>query len=102
MQRAMLGVISLVLMVGGALGAFTGLVGDDAKWWGGVSLRAGLILGVLWLVMPKARDVPTPVWVGIGIFAVVLAVRPRLVLFGIGLAFAAMLGVAIAQRRTAR
>lgn len=101
MQRTALGAISLVLIVGGAIGAFAGLL-DDSEWWGGVSLRAGLILGVLWLVMPKARDVPPPVWAGVGMFAAVLAIRPRLVLLGIGLSFFAMLGVAVFQRRTAR
>ncbi len=87
-------------MAAGSLGAFTGVFGEDSLWWGGVSLRAGAILGVFWLVIPKARHVPRFLWVGLGIFAGVLAIRPRLVLLGLGLAFVAMVVVALAQRRT--
>lgn len=97
----MLGLIALGLLVVGSLGTFTEIFGTESLWWGGVSLRAGAILGVSWLVMPKARHVPSYVWVGLGIFAGVLAFRPRLVLFGIVLAFVAMVVVAVAQRRAA-
>jgi hypothetical protein len=102
MQRTALGVIALALFVAGSLGTFTDLFGSDSLWWGGVSLRAGAILGVSWLVLPKARHVPRYLWVGLGIFAGVLAFRPRLVMFGIVLAFVAMVVVALAQRRTAQ
>jgi len=102
MQRTVLGMIALGLLVAGSLGTFTDLFGADSLWWGGVSLRAGAILGVSWLVMPKARHVPPYVWAGLGIFAGVLAIRPRLVIFGIVLAFIAMVVVAFAQRRTAQ
>ena len=100
MQRIALGVLALVLFVAGSLGAFTGVLGDEAEWWGGVAVRAGAILAVFWLVMPKAGDVSRAVWVGLGIFAAVLAIRPRLVLFGIVLAFIAMVFTAFAHRRT--
>jgi hypothetical protein len=101
MQRTVLGLIALGLFVAGSLGTFTEVFGADSVWWGGVSLRAGAILGVSWLVMPKARHVPRYLWVGLGIFAGVLAFRPRLVLFGIVLSFTAMVVVALAQRRAA-
>ena len=101
MQRITLGLIALGLLIAGTLGTFTDLLGADSLWWGGVSLRAGAILGVSWLVMPKAQNVPRFLWVGLGIFAAVLAIRPRLVLFGIVLAFVAMVVVAFAQRRAA-
>ncbi|NND01853.1 MAG: hypothetical protein HKN91_03620 [Acidimicrobiia bacterium] len=100
MQRIVLGIIALVLVVGGALGAFTEVFGANTEWWGGVALRTGLVLGAFWLVMPRAKDVPTPVWVGLGVFAVVLAARPRLVLFGLVIAFIAMVVTALAQRRS--
>lgn len=95
-----LGVIALALVVGGGLGAFTDVFGAETEWWGGVSLRTGALLGVFWLVIPKARDVPPAVWVGLGVFAVFVAVRPRLVLFGLVVAFIAMSVTAIAQRRS--
>ena len=102
MQRTVLGLIAIALFVAGSVGTFTEIFGADSRWWGGVSLRAGAILGVSWLVMPKARHVPRYVWPGLGIFAGVLAIRPRLVMFGIGLAFFAMVVVALAQRRSAQ
>lgn len=92
--------MALALAVAGSLGTFTNVFGEDSLWWGGVALRAGAILGVFWLVIPKARHLPRFLWVGLGIFAAVLAIRPRLVLLGIGLAFVAMVVVALAQRRT--
>lgn len=97
-----MGVIALVLIVAGTLGAFTNAFGGGSEWWGGVALRAGLVLGAFWLVVPRARQVPPPVWVGLGIFAAVLAIRPRLVLLGIAIAFIAMVVTAIAQRRAKR
>jgi hypothetical protein len=100
MQRVTLGVIAFGLLVSGSLGFFTDIFGDS-RWWGGVALRAGAILSGSWLVMPKARHLPRYLWVGLGIFAGVLAIRPRLVLFGIVLAFVAMVVVALSQRRAA-
>ncbi len=101
MQRITLGIVAFGLLIAGSLGFFTELFGEDSRWWGGVALRAGAILGVSWLVVPKARHIPRYLWVGLGIFAGVLAIRPRLVLFGIVLAFVAMVVVAVAQRRAA-
>lgn len=102
MQRTALGMIALGLLIVGSLGTFTDIFGVDSLWWGGVSLRAGAILGVSWLVVPRARRVPRFVWAGLGVFAGVLAIRPRLVMLGIVLAFFAMVLVALAQRRTSQ
>ena len=100
MHRNVLGVIAAVLVVGGGLGAFTDVFGTGTEWWGGVAFRSGLILGAFWLAIPKAREVPVYVWVGLGVFAVFVAARPRLVLFGLVIAFIAMLITALAQRRS--
>ena len=102
MQRRILGAVAAALIVIGSLGTFTDIFGTDDRVFGGVSLRAGLILGVFWLVLPQARTVPRAVWAGFGVFAIVLAARPRLVLFGIAAAFIVMVVVAIAQRRAQR
>ncbi len=94
-----MGIIALGLLVAGVIGTLLAMTGGDSLWWGGVTLRSGAILGSIWLVMPKARDVPTAVWVGIGVFAGFLAIRPRLILFGLAIALVAMVTVAMAQRR---
>lgn len=101
MQRRALGIVALGLLGAGSAGTFTDLLGEDSIWWGGVALRTGLVLGVFWLVIPKARQVPRPVWAGALTFAGFLAIRPRLVLVGIVAAFIAMVAVALAQRRSA-
>ena len=99
MERKAMGLIALGLLVVGVVGTVMAMTGEDSLWWGGVTLRSGAILGSIWLVMPKVRDVPRAVWVGVGVFAGFLAIRPRLILFGIGAAFIAMIAVAMAQRR---
>ena len=76
------------------------MFGTGTEWWGGVAFRSGLILGAFWLAIPKAQEVPVYVWVGLGVFAVFVAARPRLVLFGLVIAFIAMLITALAQRRS--
>lgn len=99
MERKAMGLIALGLLIAGITGTLMAMLGGDSLWWGGVSLRSGAILGSIWLVMPKARELPAAVWVGIGVFAAFLALRPRLILFGIAAAFVAMVVVAMAQRR---
>ncbi len=97
MQRAVLGVVSLALIVWGVL---------DMVWWdtagagttGGVLLRAGLVLGAIWLALPGLRRVPRHllIW-GAGV-AALLVVRPRLLL--IGLPAAIVLAVLTGPRRS--
>ena len=101
MERRVLGVVALSLIVVGTIGTFTNLFGADSTWWGGVALRTGLVLGVLWLVLPKAREVPRAVWAGALTLAGFIAIRPRLVAFGLVAALIAMFAVAAAQRRAA-
>ncbi len=94
-----MGTIAVALIGVGLVGTFSAMAGEDSLWWGGVTLRSGAILGSFWLVMPRFREVPTAVWVGVGVFAAFLAIRPRLILFGLLAAFVAMVVVAMAQRR---
>lgn len=88
-----------MMLVVGSLGTFTDVLGADNAVLGGVALRTGIILGAFWLVLPKARTVSPAVWAGMGVFAAVLALRPRLVLVGLAGAFVVMVAVAVAQRR---
>ncbi len=83
MNRSALGVFSLVLFVVGAFQMATA-PGDGSL--GGVFVRASLVLGAVWLVLPNARRLPRAVWAGIAAFAAVLILVPRLVLWGVALA----------------
>lgn len=53
---------------------------DDS--FGGVLLRSGIVLGALWLALPRARELSTSTWVAIAVFGVVLIARPRLIIWG--------------------
>ena len=53
---------------------------------GAVSVRAGVVLGALWLALPNIRQAPRWLLYGVGVLAVVLIVRPRLVLYALPVA----------------
>lgn len=80
MNRTALGVAVALLLV---VGAVMTVAPDMDSMTGGVLLRSGLVLGAVWLVLPRARELSTTTWLGIGIFASVLVVRPRLILWGL-------------------
>ena len=82
MNRSALGIVSLVLLVVGSfMLATAGGEGDL----GGVFIRASVVLGAIWFVLPSARHVHRAVWAGIGSFALFLIVAPRLILWGFAL-----------------
>lgn len=98
MNRSALGVLSLVLLVVGAFQMATA-TGDGSL--GGVFVRASLVLGAVWLVLPNARRVPRAVWAGISAFAAVLILVPRLVIWGVALAAViSAMGFLMARRTT--
>ncbi len=79
MNRSALGIVSLVLFVVGiVMMATAGGEGDL----GGVFIRASVVLGAIWFVLPNARRVHRAVWAGIGSFALFLILAPRLILWG--------------------
>ena len=80
MNRTALGIAVVILLVAGTIMM---IVPDWDTMTGGVLLRAGLMLGAVWLVLPRARELSGTTWLGIGIFAAVLVARPRLVLWGL-------------------
>lgn len=82
MNRSALGIVSLILFtVGSIMMATAGGDGDL----GGVFIRASVVLGAIWLVLPNAKRVHRAVWAGIGSFALFLILAPRLILWGIAL-----------------
>ncbi len=86
MHRPTLGVIAAGLLVTGLVLTFLQGGDVDDLFWGGVLLRAGGVLGALWLVLPNARRMPRWAWAGLAVLGVVLALRPRLILVGFLLA----------------
>ena len=53
---------------------------------GAVSVRAGLMLGALWLALPNIRRAPRWLLSAVGVLAAVLIVRPRLLLYALPVA----------------
>ena len=98
MHRPSLGIISLVLIVGGAVLMARPPNGDP--YLGAVSVRAGLVLGALWLALPNIRRAPRWLLYAVGVVAVVLILRPRLVLYSLPVAaVVAFLGATSRKQR---
>lgn len=82
-----------------ALGAgVIGLLADLDPTWPPLFLRAGIVLFAVWFAGPAFARVPRRVGYGLAAVAVVLVIRPRLILW----ALAVGLVVAVAAGRTKR
>jgi len=100
--RTPLGLIAAALLIGGLVFTFSTDPGPDELAWGGILLRSGALLGAVWLVLPNARRLPRAAWVAIGTVLVVLAIRPRLILWGLVLAVVAAAVTGIGRSRTSK
>lgn len=78
-NRTALGWLVVGLLVAG--GAMLAVPAWDDPF-GGVLLRSGIVLGALWLALPRARELSKSTWAAIAVFSVVLIARPRLILWG--------------------
>src|SRR5688572_19293427 len=84
MRRHLLGIVALVLITAGVVGLFTGSSSvrpsgfEDAA---GIGLRAGLVLGALWIAYPQlvqlAKRFPKWLYAVIAMAAAVVAFGPR-------------------------
>lgn len=83
MPRWFLGVTAAGFLAGGLVLTFTADPGPDKLAWGGILVRSGLIFGAWWLVLPNAKRVRRSTWIGVGVVALVLALRPRLIVWGL-------------------
>ena len=98
MHRPSLGIISLILIVGGAVLMARPPNGDP--YLGAVSVRAGLVLGALWLALPNIRQAPPWLLYAVGVLALVLILRPRLLLYSLPVAaLVAFLGATSSKQR---
>ncbi|MDH3193385.1 MAG: hypothetical protein OEM40_03585 [Acidimicrobiia bacterium] len=96
MNRPALGIVSLVLfVVGVVMMATAGGEGDL----GGVFIRASVVLGAIWFVLPNARSVHRAVWAGSATFALFVILAPRLILWGIAVSALASVVGFLAKRK---
>lgn len=69
---------------------------------GAVAVRAGLVLGALWLALPNIHRAPRWLLLGAAVLAAVIVVRPRLVVYSFPVAIAvALLGASRSGRGAA-
>ena len=59
---------------------------DGDSYLGAISLRAGLVLGAIWVSLPNIRRAPRWLLSAVAVLAVVLIVRPRLLLYALPVA----------------
>ena len=92
MSRSFLGVSALGFLIAGLVATFVVDPAPDELIWGGVLLRAGMLMGAWWLVLPSSRRLRPQTWWAIAVLGVVLVIRPRLVLWGLLLAVVVAIG----------
>jgi hypothetical protein len=83
-ERITLGIVATLLIGAGAIG----MVVSDDPGWPGIVLRSGIILAAIWFALPNLTRLSRRAWIAIGIPAVVLLFRPRLILWGLALGIA--------------
>jgi len=86
MRRLVLGVIALVLFAGGVIALIAvGGADRDGGTAASISIRAGVLLGAIWLAMPQLSRIVerSPPWLlgSIGVGFLMLIVRPRLITY---------------------
>jgi len=87
MNRNTLGLIALLLIVVGGIAAWRGPAGGSALGFAGPCVKAGLVLGALWLALPQIMSffARAPRWLlaASGIGVVLCVVNPWLILLAI-------------------
>ncbi len=80
MRRHLIGIISLMLGVGALVSKHY-----DAPQFTSPCSRVGVLMAVLWLAYKELQRLPERVWRPLLVAALVLAVKPRLILWAIPL-----------------
>jgi hypothetical protein len=69
-------------------------------YFGAIGIRAGLVLGALWLALPNIRRAPRWLLSSAGVLAAVLIVRPRLILYALPVSVIVAIFSAATRRST--
>ena len=85
-QRTTLGLIAAVFL---GVGAYASLADLDPAW-PPMMLRAGILLGAIWFAAPAFSRVNRRAAIGVGVVALVVVVRPTLILWGLVAGLAAI------------
>ena len=80
MRRRLIGIISLVLFAGALVSMH-----NDAPQFTSACSRVGALMAVLWLAYKELGRLPERIWRPLLLAALVLAIRPRLILWAIPL-----------------
>jgi hypothetical protein len=82
MRRHLVGIVSLLLLLGATVAWFSTAAGQYAEL-EAMAWRVGAFLAVCWLAYPDVDRLPGWLLAALPIFVVAIAVRPRLVLLAI-------------------
>jgi len=80
MRRHLIGIISVVLLVGALVSMHY-----DAQQFTSACSRVGALMAVLWLAYKELQRLPERIWRPLLVAALVLALRPKLILWAIPL-----------------
>jgi hypothetical protein len=99
MKRSLLGIVALGLVLSGALGLYLGFSANSQEGMAaGVGLRAGLVLGALWMALPQLVQLlePVPRWLigTVAIGALIVVVQPKSFMF-VAIAVAVLVGLQV-------
>ena len=95
-QRITIGVIAALFLGVGAVGAIADL--DPA--WPEFLLRGGILLTAIWFAAPAFSRLPRRVLIGLSVVALMLVIRPRLILWGIVIGVGAAVLAGRSRERT--
>ena len=80
LRRHLMGVAGLLLLGSGICFWIWPVEGASATFWQGSSIKSGLVLLATWLAFPQLERLPGWVVTSVVVFALAVAVRPRVVL----------------------
>ena len=83
MRRGVLGIIALAFIVTGVWFLVFPPTESVASAAAGSSVRIGFVLGALFLAWPHLERIPKSIYVSLFFFAMVVAVRPKLVILAL-------------------
>ena len=95
LQRITIGVAAVAALAVGGYGIAVSL--DPS--WPPIVLRSGIILAALWFAAPAFKTASRREWIGVSVVAAVVAIRPRLILWGLA---AALIAAIVFGRSAAR
>jgi len=98
MRRHLIGILSIILLIGAALLQFSPCEGQGARMLLATCWRLGPVLAVLWLAYPEVERMPPWIWFLVPGIIAVLVWKPRLLFIAVPV----LLLIGVLRPRTAK